>query len=252
MWRYQAAPHDFHAPFRNLPHVGVHPMPFQSWTRPRVLFLLFAAFILVAGTAAAWTLATVDHLASGSESYRFLVECDYDKFRQIMVRKNATDAIISQGGMSLIDEQVLDLQIDTSGDDRPLLHALRGRSKSEVEAVKALTVRLNVPAVTADELELVQVAEIDANQLNVETKSKGPAGNLENYVTSLGARPANGGTEVTLSVSMDVRVQVPKMFTSRADAEVQRAAEDAAAEQEKSIRTFIAEHADKQLILPEL
>lgn len=227
-------------------------MKSRSWIRSPITVVVFVAFLLVAGTAAAWTMTKVDHLAHGEESMRFVVDCDYEKFRQIMVRKNASETILNRGGMALVEEDVLDVNIDASGDDRPLLNAIRGKSQSEVEAVKELTVRLTDPAIDAERLVLRQKADITAERMSVRTTSKQAAGNLESYLTTLDAEPVSGGTEVTLVVSMDVRVQVPKMFTSRADSKVQQAAVDAVAEQAESIKAFIAEHADKRLILPEL
>ncbi|QDV45075.1 hypothetical protein Enr13x_49480 [Stieleria neptunia] len=217
----------------------------KTWTLPRVGTTVAIVSLVVAVIAtAAWALRPVSHLAIGAHQTRFVVQCDFDKFRQIMVRKNATAAIVGRSGMELIDVKIRDLQVDASADDRPLLNAIRGKSKMNLDAIRQIRVRLDDPAIDADELALRQQAAIEADSMNVVTKSIAAAGNLESYETTLGARPSDDGTEVQLTVEMKVRVDVPKLFTSRADARVQQAAEDAINEQARSIEMFIAEHAD--------
>lgn len=88
--------------------------------------------------------------------------------------------------------------------------------------------------------------------MSVETKSKAPSGNLESYETTLDAHPISEGAMVTLSVSMAVRVQVPRLFMSRANTKVQQATDDAIAVQTSSIKSFITKYSDERLIVPEL
>ncbi len=78
----------------------------------------------------------VGYLATGHQQATFLIDCEFDKFRQIMVRKNATAAIIGQAEMILVDEQLNSMQLDARNDDRPLLNAIRGKSKADVLADK--------------------------------------------------------------------------------------------------------------------
>ncbi|MBB3209240.1 hypothetical protein FHS27_005078 [Rhodopirellula rubra] len=219
----------------------------------KLAFIAIATVIAFSGMAVvAWNLASVEHSADGNHSTNFIVDCDYEKFRQIMVRKNATRAMIDQVGMKLIDETMDDLQVDTSGDERPLLNAIRGKSKSDLSAVKRITVELNDPAIDATELKLEQHADVGTESMMVETKSTAPAGNLKRYQTNLTARGDGVKTIVEVEVRIEVVVKVPKMFTERADDEVQRSAKNAVEEQEKSLKAFVAEHADQRLILPEL
>jgi len=223
------------------------------WTTTRVAIAFAITMIVAAGlSVAVWSFSTVDYLASGKQEESFVVDCTFSKFRQIMVRKNATAAIIGQSGMTLLDEKIQDVQLDTSGDDRPLLNAILGRSKSGLTAIKQITVKLDDPAIDADKLVLRQQANIQPDVMNVVTKSKAPAGNLESYETTLEARPNGDRTEVTTMVALSVHVKLPKMFTSRADTQVQRSAIDAVTEQARSIKAFIAEHADERMIVPEL
>ncbi|PHQ33814.1 hypothetical protein [Rhodopirellula bahusiensis] len=224
--------------------------PFGTPTRMILAAVVILLFV-VSATFAFLSLSTVEHLATGSAEKTILVECEFDKFRQIMVRKNATAAIVGQSGMRLIDESVEDLQLDTSQDDRPILNAIRGQSKAQVQAVKKLRVSLNDPHITADELTLRQRADIQPDAMSVVTQSIAAADNLESYKTTLDARPKGNQTEVTLLIALDVRVTVPKAFTGRADREVQQSAVDGVDEQADGLQRFVAEHAGQRFILPE-
>ncbi len=208
--------------------------------------------VISIGGVIVWKASIVEHVATGNRSQTFTLDCDFDRFRQIMVRKNATAAIVGHSGMKLLDERVQDIALDTSMDDRPLLNAIRGRSKSELSAIKLLTVRLDDPTLEADELVLRQVADIEPGRIDVVTKSTGPAGRLESYTTTLHAEPDAQTTKVTVTVGLTVRVEVPKLFVSRADDRVQQAADDAISGQQEAMKQFIIQHADERLILPEL
>ncbi|WP_146595964.1 hypothetical protein [Novipirellula galeiformis] len=210
----------------------------------------------------AWSGWSVEHRATAYQDRSIVVDCDFAKFRQIMVRKNATAAIVEHSGMTLLDERIQDVALDTSGDDRPLLNAIRGVSKTDVAAVKQLTVQLDDPTLEASELVLRQNVDIQQDSFHVTTVSEGPAGRLENYKTTLDAVPNEaeagtteavaGGTRIKLTVEMTVRVKVPRLFRHRADAGVQDAADDAIQGQADAIEQFIARYADDAFILPEL
>ncbi|QDT05307.1 hypothetical protein K227x_37070 [Rubripirellula lacrimiformis] len=217
---------------------------------------LLIASVLIAGTLlvgiAVWALSPVPHLALGQSQREFALECDFAKFRQIMVRLNATDAIVNHGGMTLLNESVNDVAIDTSKDDRPLLNAILGKSKAELDAVKTITVRVADDQVDIDELTLRQTADIDEDQMLVTTASIGPQGAMKNYETTLFATADGNRTSVRLTLDMQIEVQVPKLFTSRADAGVAEATEKAITGQQQAITEFIISNAGKNLILPEL
>jgi hypothetical protein len=213
---------------------------------------ILAAIVLLLVAVAAWQLRSIDHPASGQQMRTFVVDCPFDKFRQIMVRKSATKAIVSNSGMKLLDERTLDIDLDASQDERPILNAIRGQSKTDVKAVKELTVQLDDPMLEASELNLRQDVNIQEGLIQVSTVSKRPAGRLESYQTTLEAEPEEQGTRVKLGVQMDVRVKVPKFFRYRADQGVQQAAEDAVAGQESSIKEFIDLYADELFIIPDL
>ncbi|KAA1259176.1 hypothetical protein LF1_17050 [Rubripirellula obstinata] len=219
--------------------------------KKNLLIVVAVVFLLIAGIAV-WLLRSVDHPALGQATRSFVVDCSFDKFRQIMIRKNATKAIVGDSGMRLLDERILDVDLDTSKDDRPFLNAIRGRSKTDLAAVKELTVGLDDPMLEADELVLRQNADIDDTSMKVRTVSRRAAGRLEEYETTFDAIADEDGTRITLSVTMKVRVAVPNYFRHLADDGVQQAADEAIDGQQKSISEFIELYADERFIFPDL
>ncbi|MGB7343553.1 MAG: hypothetical protein WBD20_05040 [Pirellulaceae bacterium] len=210
-----------------------------------IAVLLVAAFL-------AWQLRPLPYLATAKQTQEFDLQVSYDKFRQIMVRKNATKAIVSHGGMKVLNEGVDDLKLDLSKDDRPILNAILGKSKAEVDATKILTVEINNAQIDTEQLTLRSRALVNSERLHVESKSVGEQGQIKNYVTVISAAPAGDATRVELSLEMAIQINVPKMFTGRADAGVSNAAQAALAEQQAAITAFIIEHADEKLVLPQL
>lgn len=219
---------------------------------PKAYLVIGIVAAIIAVAIVIWKASVVEHLSSGVSKQTFTVDCEFDRFRQIMVRKNATAAIVGHSGMTLLSEKVQDIELDTSRDDRPLLNAIRGKSKSEVTAIKIITVGLDDPTLEASKLVLRQVANIHTSEIDVTTQATGPAGRLEQYSTTLNAQPDSQGTQVTISVEMRVRVKVPMLFVSRADVRVQQAADAAINGQTAAIKQFIIENADQRIILPDL
>lgn len=226
--------------------------PLMKKIRWTPAWLTVIALLLIGIGVTAWLLRPVEYLASGSQTSSFEIDCSFDRFRQIMVRKNATAAIIAHSGMTLLDEKVAGLQVDARGDDRPLLNALRGRSKTNVSATREITVKLEDPAIHADQLVLRQLADIQPETFHVVTQSKAPAGNLESYKTTLMAVPSGNSTQVDLLVALQVHIRLPKLFGSRADAGVQQAADRAVIEQVAAISAFVDQYAGDLLIIPQL
>lgn len=216
----------------------------------RLAGILFAVVLIAA--AAFWALTPVVHPASAENKRDFQIAMDFDKFRQIMVRKNATTAIVEHSGMRLLDEQILNLGIETTTEKRPLLKALLGKSNAELVATKQIVVELNDPQVDANQLELTQVAEAGPASLIVSTTSDKPAGNLQDYQTLLTAQPKDSQTFVSVTIRMSIDVSVPRIFTSRADQRVADAAREATSGLQSAIESFVARHADELIILPDL
>ncbi len=219
-------------------------------SRTRLYAVLGTAAVVIIGAVIALNTQTVEH-ATGEQSKTFNIEVDFDRFRQIMVRKNGTASIIGLSGMKLLDERLEDVELDTSGDDRPILNAIRGKSKTDVSATKLLTVQIDDPTLEADKLHLRQVADIEPQEINVVTASMEPAGKLQKYKSTLRAHPRGQSTELTINVDITILVRVPKLFASRAHERVQKAADDAVTNQAGAMTKFFAKHSDEQLILPE-
>ena len=71
----------------------------RSHTKLYVALGIVAA--IVVGAIIAWNASVIEHVAIGKQSKVFSVDCEFDRFRQIMVRKNATAAIVGHSGMAL-------------------------------------------------------------------------------------------------------------------------------------------------------
>ena len=198
-----------------------------------------------------WQLSKVSRAIAGSSEREFAIDVQFDQFRKIMVRKDSTAAVIGHSGMQLLEQKLQGVTIDASADRRPLLNALRGKSESDLSATKQIVVRLEDPALKADELSLTQLAQIEPNALRVVTTASQATGNLEAYETTLRAVPQGNQTRVDLTVTQTVRVEVSWLFLSVAERRVQGAADDALAEQEQAIRDFVTRYADQVIILPE-
>lgn len=213
-------------------------------------WLSVGAVVLLAIGVGVWQMTSVSLAAKGTSQRSFVIDTEFDKFRKIMVRKNATAAIIAHSGMQLLDEQLQGVAIDTTEDDRPILNALRGKSQADLAATKQIVVSLKDPALNADRLSLTQQANIELDRLHVRTTASQAAGNLEAYETTLTAVPDGDKTKVSLTIDQIVRVTVPKLFQSQAESRVQEAADKATREQEKAIQQFVAQFANQAIILP--
>ena len=73
---------------------------------------MIGAVVVVLLAAMAWLLSPIEHRSRGAQSRTFTVMCEFATFRQIMVRKNATAAIVGKSGMALVDERIQVLLID--------------------------------------------------------------------------------------------------------------------------------------------
>jgi hypothetical protein len=197
-------------------------------------------------------LSTQAIVFKGTSDKTFKLDVDFDKFRQILVRANATSAIIEHGGMKLINERVNALKIDLSKDPRPLLNALAGKSKADVRASKRLTVELDDPQINATKLLLNQDSHVTSSFIHVCTKSSESAGELQSYETTFDAAKSDLQTEVTLAVDMSIEVRVSPLFVSQAETRVQQAATQAVLDQESAIRKLVSAFDDKSLIVPRL
>ena len=199
---------------------------------------------------AAWGFSRSEQALHGLAERSFTMDIEFDKFRQILVRTDATAAILEHGGMKLIDEKTDAVDIDLSNDSRPLRNALRGKSRANVSAIKRLTVLLNDPQVNATELFLSQDCQIHPDSIQIQTTSDKPAGELKAYKTTLDSFRANHGTEVKLSMDMTVDVLISRMFLPQAKARVKKATEKSLEEQESAIRSLVSSFDGKAFILP--
>ncbi len=213
-------------------------------------FFLIGGAVLIVGLCLAWILQPVAYLASAAQKREFDLQVSYDKFRTIMVRKNATKAIVTHGGMKLISDGVDGVKLDLSKDDRPILNAILGKSKAEVDATKMLTVQIKNDHIDTEQLTLRSHAQINGDRFHVESKSIGEQGQIKNYVTTISAAPQGNATHITLTLDMTIQINLPKMFSGQADKGVAKSAEQSLTEQQAAITDFIIKHADSKIVFP--
>ncbi len=213
------------------------------------LLFLFGAVGALALLFAFWR---VDEDANATTKRTFVLDVDFDKFRQILVRTDATASIIEHSGMKLTRNSVDTVEIDLTNDSRPIRSAIAGKSKAEVAAGKRLTVQLSDPQLDADELFLYQDAQIQPDEIHVRTESIEPAGKLRSYVTTLDAVRDKQNTLVTLSVGLSIDLHISPFVLRFARSRVRNAASSALEEQEIAIRKVVSQFADKKLFLPTL
>ena len=224
----------------------------RKHTRKATIWFALVLAALIAVGLVGWGMWSVEHIATGSSRREFIMHVDFDKFRQIMVRKNATEAIVAHSGMELLEEKLNDVSIDMPRQDRPILNAILGKTNADLAATKQITVSLENPDVGAPQLTLNQHVDIQPNEIDVRSEATGPAGYLKAYSTRLHASKFEGGTKVELSIDQTVNVKVPQFFIATADQRVQKAADDSTAEQERALRDFITKFVNDAIVLPEL
>lgn len=210
------------------------------------------AIISLAAVALWLAFRPVHRSVEVSEQIAFRIPDAYSRVRAVLVRKDATRAILEHAGMRLIDQQIRGVQVDASQDRRPLLHAVLGNSQSELNAEKLITVEVTDPYASTDRLELLQTAVIEPEQLRVDTRSTGRRGNLTHYETSLHANSDGVDTAMTLTLAMGLQIEVPWVFSWRVPADAQLSAQQQLQGQRDAILSLMAKSANEAIILPEL
>jgi hypothetical protein len=222
----------------------------KSSHRPALVVTLLVAGIVVAiFLSLAWR---VEHQAKAETRREFSLDIDFDRFRQILVRTDATASIVEHAGMKLVENSIATMDVDLSNDPRPLRNAIRGVSHANVLATKKLKVQLNNNELNANELDLVQNAQIHPNEILVTTESEQPTGNLQAYRTTLSAVRDGPATSVTLTHNVIVNVRVSPLFVGIADAKVEEGALRSVEEQEQALRELVHRYADQRVILPKV
>lgn len=204
-----------------------------------ISFAWWIGLACVGGVGATLGLSSTQIPVAVKAERTFELRVDMDSFRKILVRNNATEAILNHGGMKLLNESTESLDIDLKNDARPLRNFLRGKSKANVSAIKHLKVQLNDPQINSSELFLTQECLIQPEIIHIVTTADAPSGNLTDYSTSLEAVKGASGTIVSLNIEMTVDVKVARIFQSQATVRVEQAANKTLEEQEEALRSLV-------------
>ena len=210
------------------------------------LILSLASAMSLAGVGF-WQIAPCEFNGRTSAEFSGEIAVPYNEFRTMMVRNNANQSIVEQGGMKLIDEEVLNMDIDLSRDNRPLLNAILRRSQSCVTASKRLTVAVDNTDICVDKLQLHQDARITPECLDVNTASEVAVGDLKHYRTTLHAEPKGESTAVTISVELSLCKELGKLFHTEAQQRLDTAAQQTALQQFEALVQFADENAKRSL-----
>jgi len=211
------------------------------------LSIWFGLGLAVAGAVAiaVWQFTPCEFKGTASAEESSDIPISFEEFRTIMVRNSPTRTIIDHGGMQLATEEVLDLKLDLSHDRRPLLNAILRQSQSEVASRKRIVVKVNSEEVHAKNLELMQDAEITPQAMDVSTVSRGPAGELSAYRTTLHAEPNGSATTVRVKTEIKIEKQLSKLFHGTAKSRLEASTKDAVQEQLAALQQFTTDNAKK-------
>ncbi len=202
------------------------------------------AAVVIAGLAA-WQLTPSAFKGAASSEEAGEIPVPFEEFRTIMVRNSPTRTIIEHGGMQLVTEEVLDLQLDLSRDSRPLINALLRRSQSDITSRKRMVVAVNDEEIHAKDLELIQDALITPEVMEVATESTGPSGELTSYRTTLRAEPKGTSTMVHVTTAIEIEKQLSRLFHGTARSRLEASTKKAAQEQLVALQKFSVDNAKK-------
>lgn len=197
-----------------------------------------ASLVSVAGLGV-WSMTPCEFRGTASADHAIQLDVPYDEFRTAMVRNNATKSIVEHGGMSILQEDTVNVNVDLSKDDRPLLNAILRRSKACLSSNKRLTVSLKNESIDADHLVLSQHAKITPECMDVDTVSDAAAGELRSYRTCLHVEPGpDDRTVIRVAVHIELAKQLSKLFHGEAQQQLEKAAEKSAADQCVALQSF--------------
>lgn len=202
-----------------------------------------AAVAIIA--VAVWQLTPSEFKGTANAEASSEIPIPFEEFRTIMVRNSPTRAIIEHGGMQLVSEEVMDIQLDLTKDRRPLINALLRQSKSDVSSRKRIVVALDNADIHAKNLELLQDAEITPEAMTVFTSSLEPAGDLTLYHTTLHAQPNGDATSVRVSTEIEINKKLARLFHGTAKSQLEASTKEAVQEQITALEDFSRDNAKR-------
>ena len=224
----------------------------QKFYSNPILWIAAIVGVAVVAIMMVWQFSSIAFQAAGDSQRAFTLKVDYDKFRQILVRTDVTREIVSASGQTLKEDNLQSLEIDATQDKRPILNALLGKSKTELDAEKHMVVSVKNSEVDLDSLALTQHAQIGNEEILVRTVSDKPTGKLESYETVLSAKRVANATEMKLDVRLKVNTVIPRAFQGVANQRVQAAADKITKDLEAVLSDIVARHEKENIIRPKL
>lgn len=169
------------------------------------LVLACTAVASAAGYFAVWPTVVESSVSENRSDFSPL---PYEEFRTRLVRGDFTPMLIEAAGCTLIESEVLNREIDVSTDPRPLINALKRKSKSTVKQSELLTIELGNDNLEASNLQLLQSAEIFAKHFTITVTLVEPAGILNDYRYEIQGAPEGQGTRLTFKLDATVKKEL--------------------------------------------
>jgi hypothetical protein len=204
----------------------------------------FASCLGIIGATGAglWNVVPCECRAISKYEDSRVIDIAYQDFRTLIVRNDATKAIVERDGFMLVDQEILELKIDFGDDKRPILNALFGKSKSNVKASKRLIVGLNDANAGADKLVILQNSRITPQEVSVESNSEYRCGDILKYVATLNARPVDAATSVRVAIEIEISKPLSPFLHSIAQTRLDRQVKESVDKQVIAINEFVQEH----------
>ncbi len=168
-----------------------------------IRYILVTVLILALVALALLPFAVHTYRATTTRTCAFVVNCDFETARKIMVRTDAGDRMVAACNGRVISKQVGSLDVSTD----KILKGMRGNW--EVNAKTNYMVEAPNPRGGLVVLPLEQVSCVHPNHLVSVTKLLQPAGNFRGQETHVDIQPYAGATYVTITLFLDIGFTAP-------------------------------------------
>ncbi|MFO0939973.1 MAG: hypothetical protein U0930_04335 [Pirellulales bacterium] len=141
-------------------------------------------------------------------SCSYTIDLPYDEVRTRLVRGELTTACIEAAGCRVVDTEIVERDIDLSKDPKPLINALKRKSKSTVKQKQMIVVEVKKEQLETDNLKLLQSATITPKGFEIQVRLFQASGLLADYEYVILGKPKGEFTEVSFQLRAVVQKQV--------------------------------------------
>lgn len=138
----------------------------------------------------------------------YTIDLPYDEVRTRLVRGELSTACIEAAGCRVLDTEIVERDIDLSKDPRPLINALKRKSKSIVKQKQMIVVEVQQEQLETDTLKLLQSAVITPKGFEVQVRLCQASGLLADYEYVILGKPNGDATEISFQLRAVVQKQI--------------------------------------------